>query len=119
MIISTIGNQFIDFLDFLKKRAIIDTGIAFIIAMQVNKIFLDFINELVNPLASKIVSQEFNKRQYEIFGLQIKIGFLFLSLLNFMVIMIFIFYLWKISETTPGLIGSVYSSISNSIKKIF
>jgi len=115
----TVQGQFEDFIDFLKQKNIINTGIAFIIAMQVNKMFLDFINELVNPIASKMVSQEFNKKQYEIFGLKIKIGFLFLSFLNFIITMIFIYYIWKLSETTPGIIGSVYSRISNSIKKIF
>lgn len=119
IILDTLLYQFQDFLNFLKQRNIINTGIAFIIAMQINKMFMDFINELVNPVASRVISQEFNKKQTEILGIKIRFGLLFLSILNFIVIMIFIYYLWKISESTPGIIGSLYSSITGGLSKIF
>ena len=76
--------------DFLKKRNIINAGIAFIVALQINKLFTEFIDSIVNPVASKVISNEIAEKSISVFGIKIKTGKFLLSLFNFMVIMIFI-----------------------------
>lgn len=119
MVFESISYQFEDFFNFLKQRNIINTGIAFVLALQVNKIFLDLVNEIINPLASKIVTKEFNKKQFDVFGLKIRTGLLFLNFINLIFTLIFVYYIWKFSESTPGVISTVYSTISDSLKKLF
>ena len=106
-----------DFGNFLKTRNVINAGIAFIIALQVNKLFTDLINLIVNPIASKVISQEINKQEYKLYGIDFKTGQLFLSFLNFIIVMIFIYYLFKMSEAAPTLFQNFYSKFTNVFSK--
>jgi len=106
-----------DFGNFLKSRNVINAGVAFVIALQVNKLFTDMINLIINPIASKIISQEINKQEYVIYGIDFKTGQLFLSFLNFIIVMIFIYYIFKISENAPTIFESFYSKITGVFTK--
>jgi large-conductance mechanosensitive channel len=107
-----------DFGKFLKSRNIINTGVAFVIAIQVNKMFLDIIDIIVNPIASKVINQELHKQETKILDVKFKTGALFLSVLNFIIILIFIYNVLKLSETAPTLFEKIYSNVSNSISNI-
>jgi large-conductance mechanosensitive channel len=107
-----------DFGKFLKSRNIVNTGIAFVIALQVNKIFLDIIDIIVNPIASKVIDQDLNKQETKILDVKFRTGALFLSLLNFTIILIFIYNILKLSETAPTLIETFYTNFSKSISNI-
>lgn len=107
-----------DFGKFLKSRNIINTGIAFVIAIQVNKIFLDIIDIIVNPIASKVINQDLNKQETQILDVKFKTGALFLSFFNFIIILIFIYNVLKISETAPTFLESLYSNVSKSVSNI-
>jgi large-conductance mechanosensitive channel len=107
-----------DFGKFLKSRNIINTGVAFVIAIQVNKIFLDIIDIIVNPIASKVINQELHKQETKILDINFKTGLLFLSILNFIIILIFIYNVLKLSETAPTLFETIYSNVTNSISNI-
>jgi large-conductance mechanosensitive channel len=110
---------FSDFGSFLKGRNIINTGIAFVIALQVNKFFLDLVDIIVNPIASKLIDKELNKQETKVLNINFKTGALLLSLINFSIILIFIYNVFKLSESAPTILERVYSGISGSIKKIF
>jgi len=114
-----IYNVFTDFGSFLKGRNIINTGIAFVIALQVNKLFLDLVDAVVNPIASKLIDKELNKQETKILDINFKTGTLLLSLINFSIILIFIYNVLKLSETAPSLLERVYSGITGSIRKLF
>jgi large-conductance mechanosensitive channel len=107
----------VDFANFLKSRNVINAGIAFIIALQINKLFTDIINFIINPIASKIISQEISQKQNNIFGIDFKTGILIMSFLNFIIVMIFIYYIFKLSENTPTLLENVYSKFTNLFRR--
>ena len=106
-----------DFLNFLKSRNIINAGVAFIIALQINKLFTDIINIIITPIVSKTISQEINHQENNFLGIDFKTGQLFLSTLNFVLVMIFIYYIFKLSETAPTFLDTVYSSVSRLFGK--
>ena len=106
-----------DFINFLKSRNIINAGIAFVIAIQINKLFTDIINLIVNPIASKMINEELSKKEYIVFGIDFKTGQLFLSFLNFIFIMIFVYYIFKLTEDAPNFFNKIYSTFTNIFKK--
>jgi len=110
-------NILVDFGNFLKSRNVINAGIAFIIALQINKLFTDIINLIVNPIASKLISQEINKQEYNAYGISFKTGQIFLSFLNFIIVMIFVYYIFKLSETEPSILERFYSSVTRLFRR--
>ena len=102
--------------EFLKKRNIINAGIAFIVAIQINKLFTEFIDSIVNPVASKVISNKIAEKTVTIFGVKMKTGKFFLGLFNFMIIMIFIYYIFVLSEEAPSLVSNMYSGFTNLFK---
>ena len=107
-------NHFLnDFGNFLKSRNIINAGIAFVIAIQINKLFTDVINLIVNPIASKIISQELNQQEIAVAGIDFKTGQLFLTIFNFIIVMLFIYYVFKASEEAPTTLEKFFTSVTN------
>ena len=106
-----------DFGNFLKSRNVINAGIAFVIALQINKLFTDMINLIINPIASKIISQDINKQEYIVYGIDFKTGQLFLSFINFIIVMVFIYYIFKISENAPTILENFYSKFTHIFSK--
>jgi large-conductance mechanosensitive channel len=107
-----IHHFFEDFGNFLKSRNVINAGIAFVIALQINKLFTDMINLIVNPIASKIISQELNQQEMAIVGIEFKTGQLFLTIFNFIIVMLFIYYVFKASEEAPTTIEKFLTSVT-------
>jgi large-conductance mechanosensitive channel len=107
-------NHFLeDFGNFLKSRNVINAGIAFVIAIQINKLFTDIINLIVNPIASKIISQELNQQEVAVAGIDFKTGQLFLTLFNFIIVMLFIYYVFKASEEAPTTLEKFFTSVTH------
>lgn len=113
MIIAFIGDEFTEFVAFLSKNNIITSGVGLIIALQVNRLFLDFIADIVKPVANNIISEDIDKHETKLAGISFKFGHLLTSLINFIITMIFIFYLYKITQSTPTIIEKFYSGIKS------
>lgn len=101
------------FLKFLQEKNIINTGIAFIIALQINKLFLDFIESIITPIADKVISKNINTVETNVVGVKFKVGNFFISFLNFTIMMICIYYLFRISESTPSFFENIYKKIKH------
>ena len=110
-ILDTIIEQIISFYEFLRDRNIINTGIAFVIAIQINKIFLDFTNLIINPVASTIVSEEINQNKIKVGNINFEVGKLFLSIINFLIMMIFVYFVYTLENSAPGLVYNTIGKI--------
>ena len=102
-----------DFLKFLIEKNIVNTGIAFILAFQINKLFLIFVDDIAAPIAERILSEKVNKVTTEVGGINFKTGDFIFALFRFFVILVCIYYMIKVSETTPGFFGNIYSKIKS------
>ena len=118
MIIAFIGDEFSEFIAFLNKNNIISSGVGLIIALQINRLFLDFIADIVKPVANKIVSEDIDKHETNLLGISFKFGHLLTSIINFLITMIFIFYLYKITQSTPTVIENFYLGIRSLPSRI-
>jgi len=115
MIIEILYSEFLDFFKFLNERNILNTGIGLVIALQVNSLFGTILEDLIKPVATNVVSEDINKHYIEFYGVKLKIGHLSMSIINFIITMILIFYLYRISMKTPSFFQNVYGSVSGSI----
>lgn len=111
MVLGYVKSEFADFLTFLTERNIMGAGIGLIIALQVNSLFLDFVDDIIKPVASKVVSEDININYVTILGVKLKVGHLIISIINFIITMIFIFYLYRLSKSTPKIINRVYGNV--------
>ena len=105
--------QFNGFLKFLQEKNIINTGIAFIMALQINKLFLNFIEDIITPVADKVISEKMNAIETSILGIKFRIGRFFISFLNFTIMMICIYFIVKVSETSPFFFDNIYTKIKH------
>ena len=118
MILENIKHEISDFFDFLNKKSVVNTGIALIIALQVNNLFLDFIDDIVRPVASTVVSGNIDTHYIKFFGIKMKLGHLIVSIINFLITMIFLYYIYKVSKSTPGFFDNLYHGIRRGVKTI-
>jgi len=118
MIIDYIKSELHEFYEFLSKRNVVNTGISLIIALQINSLFLDFIEDVVKPIATKTVSEDIDSHYIKLFGIKFKVGHLIVSIINFIIITIFLYYIYRISSNTPGFFSRVYHGIRGGIKSI-
>ena len=118
MIINLIIDEFLDFFKFLNERNILNTGIGLVIALQVNSLFNTILDDLIKPVASKAVSEDINKHYIEFQGIRFKIGHLSMAIINFIITMILIFYLYRVSIKAPSFFESLYGGITNSVATV-
>lgn len=112
-----ITNEFADFMTFLLERNIFQTGVAFIIATQVNKFMLDIMNSLISPIVSKTLDanskSKIENKTIKFFGIEFRIGVLIMSVINFLVMMLLIFYIYKLSNSGKSIMQNFTSKIKN------
>jgi large-conductance mechanosensitive channel len=113
--IDTINEQFVGFFTFLFEKNIFQAGIAFVVATQINTLFMDFLSNIVTPIADKIVSKDINKVETTVIGVKLKTGSFIMSLINFFIVMFSLFYLYKISDSSKTL----FENIVSKVKSIF
>jgi len=118
MILTVFKDEFLEFLNFLYKKNILASGIGFVIALQINSLFLNILEDLIKPIASKVISEDVNKHYIVFYGIKFKIGHLFVSILNFIITLILVFYLYRISMKTPTLFDRFLNTISFSYNKV-
>jgi len=110
---SILSSQVKDFINFLFEKKIFQTGFAFVLAMQINKLFVDFINYIIAPIVNKVVSETTEERKTTFFGIQFKTGNFIISLINFILVIIFLFYMYKIADNTQGVFGTISKNFSS------
>jgi large-conductance mechanosensitive channel len=118
MIIKLILDEFLDFFKFLNERNILNTGIGLVIALQVNSLFNTILDDLIKPVASKAVSEDINKHYVKIYGIHFKIGHLSMAIINFIITMILIFYLYRVAIKAPTFFETMYGGITDSISSV-
>jgi large-conductance mechanosensitive channel len=98
------------FFKFLIDRNIFQSGISFLIASQVNSLSKNLIDTIIKPILEKIIDEEIRNQDTDFLGIKFKTGQLILNLINFMLVMFFIYYLYKITKP-EGLIQNLFSGI--------
>lgn len=103
--------HFAGFLKFLFEKNIFQAGIAFVLASQINKLFLDFLSNIVTPVADRVISSEIKTQTTEVFGVKFLTGNFMLSVINFMIVMIVLYHLYKISDSSKTLFENIASKL--------
>jgi large-conductance mechanosensitive channel len=103
-----------EFANFLDKKNVLTTSMGLILALQINTLFLNIIDDIIKPVASKVVDEDINKHTVDINGIKLKVGHLFFSIFNVFITLIMIFYLYRISTES----STIVSGIQDSFKKI-
>ncbi len=114
-ILLSFNEQLAGFAKFLFEKNIFQAGIAFVVATQVNKLFFDFIANIVTPITEKVLSEDIKKVKTKFFGIELQTGNFAMSVFNFFIVIIFLFYLYKISDSSKTL----FENIVSKVKSIF
>ena len=97
---STVTQQAKEFYEFLVKNNIIQIGTAFIIGTQINNLATAFVDNIVSPVVVAISSKDSTKNlsqtYVEILGVRFQIGQFIMTLLKFMIMMLVLYYMFKI-----------------------
>ena len=112
-------NELNEFGNFLNEKNVLMTSIGFILALQTNSFFLDVIDDIVKPVANRIVAEDINKHTVNVYGIKLKIGHLFFSIFNLIITLIMIFYIYRLSVGSPSIVSNVVSTIQNSVESVF
>ena len=118
MLLKLFYDEFQDFFTFLNERNILNSGIGLVIALQVNSLFGTILEELIKPVATNVVSEDINKHYIEIYGIKFKVGHLSMSIINFIITMILVFYLYRVSMKAPSFMESMYGGITGSFSTL-
>lgn len=114
-IIKIFNNELIGFIHFLLEKNVFQTGLAFVLATQINTVFLKFVDSIINPVIENVVKEETKNQQTTFFGIKFKTGQFVLALINFSIVLIFLYYLYKISDSSK----SIFQNVVTNIKSIF
>jgi hypothetical protein len=110
-----LNDELAGFLHFLLEKNVFQTGLAFVLATQINNIFLQFVNTIVTPIVDKVVQKKTKAETTIIFGIEFKSGELSLALINFSLVLLFLYYLYKLSDSSK----SLFQNLISNVRKIF
>lgn len=108
-------DEFFGFVHFLLEKNVFQTGLAFVLATQINTVFLQFVNTIINPVIDKVIQEKTKNKTTLIFGIEFKTGQLSIAIINFLIVLLFLYYLYKISDSSKGIIENTI----NKIKTLF
>lgn len=94
-----IVNTYNDFINFLTKRDVLDVGVAFVISTQITLLSSVFIDSIVSPCINAMTGgneEKLDNMVVPILGVDIEIGKFLSAILKFIIVMLFIFYLFKL-----------------------
>jgi large-conductance mechanosensitive channel len=91
---------FKDFINFLNKKNIINTGIGIVVGTQVRTITDVIVRNLINPIVNKSLPKniELEKVEVELFKIKFKIGEIINKLLEFFIIMFLMYQVYRIHK---------------------
>ncbi len=101
MILDFLKNNVSGILTFLFEKNIIQTMVGLIIASQVSKVTNVLSEVIISPTIQVISFGEFSKLEdfkIQLFGIEFKIGLLIITLINFLIVLIIVYYIWKLSR---------------------
>jgi large-conductance mechanosensitive channel len=96
---NSVSNTMKEFIDFLIDNRIIQSGTSFIIALQVNKLGSDFVDNIISPIINRIIdgpNQKLKEQKLEIAGIKFELGNFFSSLLKFIIFMFVFHQIYKV-----------------------
>lgn len=99
-----------DFIDFLLEKNIFQVGVSFIIASQTRALSSKIVDAIIFPIVISVLGKDFQKRTTKIAKIEIKTGVLLKASVEFILIMLFIYYLYYISRP-KGLIENITNTI--------
>lgn len=100
MMLDPIRTEAQDFYQFLMSTNVIQIGTGFIIATQINKIASSFIDSFVSPIIDRLFmgkGKDFEDIQIDIFGAKIRIGEFVNTILKFIVTIVIVYYVIKLT----------------------
>ena len=120
-IIDFLKNNLSGFITFLLDKNIVQTGIGIIIATQISKLTNIFVDTIINPIVNKITLgtvDDINQWEINLFDINIKIGIIISSIINFLLIALIIYNVWKLSQNTKfDFINDLLEESKNSFDK--
>ena len=111
-IINFFKSQVDGIMSFIFNKNIIQTCIGLIIASQVSKLTTMLIDIIITPIIQRITGDQAAKLEevkITILGVNLQIGLFLSKLINFIIILIIVYYIWKLS-TLPN-----FNSIKTSL----
>jgi large conductance mechanosensitive channel len=87
-----------DFLTFISERQVLNIFLGLVIANQLIVIVNTLTTGIINPILNRIFfgrHETFQQTKLNIFGIEIEIGKLITNLLNFFIILLILFFIWK------------------------
>lgn len=94
-------SNLVDFLQFLIDKNIIQLGIGLVLASQMNKIIQIFNDYIFTPLfesISPIMNIKISNIEYNVLGINFKIGPIIIILIQFVLTLFMIYLLWKLTS---------------------
>lgn len=113
--IKTFNKQLIEFISFLMDKNIFQIGLAFILASQINKLFVDFISSIITPITNSVISEEDREKPYNVLGIKFQTLKFLMSLINFIIVMVVLFYFYKLSDYSK----TYFEKVTTAIKSLF
>ena len=99
-VIDTVSKESKHIGKFFVDRGVIQLAIGMIIATQITTLCPIVIDSIVSPVINTILNKDQNKKLQDytitLFGIKFKIGSLIIGLINFFVVVLFVFYLWRL-----------------------
>jgi large-conductance mechanosensitive channel len=93
-------NNLVGIMTFLFEKKLIQTAIGLIIATQIGKFTNVLTGVIISPIMQVVSFGQVKKLEdfkIEIFGIEFKLGLLIINLLDFVFVVIIVYYIWKIS----------------------
>jgi len=120
-IIDGINSQISGIINFLLEKNIIQVGLGLIIASQITKITNALQNVIISPIIDRISVGEIKKLEdwkINLLGMELKIGLLLSTIINFILIIIIVYYIWRLSKMSNlNFINDFLESIKPKIKQ--
>lgn len=96
---NNIKNTLSDFSEFILDYGVLQIGIAFVIGVQLNRLTTDFVDNIIAPIIDRFTKNDevnLRRKKLEVFGIEFELGNFIVSLINFFLLMIILFYIFKI-----------------------
>jgi len=98
-----VKNNLSGFLKFLFDKNIVQTSVGIIIASQIGKITNIIVESLINPIVKRLsvgTIDNINDWELNLFDINIKIGLILYTIINFLLVAIVVYHIWKLSQNT-------------------
>ena len=86
---------FSEFKEFINRGNVVDMAVGIMIGAAFKAIVDSLVNDMISPILGLFIRSDFNDLAVHIFGFDIKIGSLIMSILNFIIIAFILFIIVK------------------------